>query len=123
MKKFNIMIVEDDIINLKLLNVMLKKNGLVKEIIEASNGLDGIEKLKNNKVDLVLLDIIMPIMDGIEMLKIIKSDDALKDIPVIVLSTDETKRSEALENGANDFLNKPIREQPLFEKIKTYISL
>ncbi|WP_281950443.1 response regulator [Nitrosophilus kaiyonis] len=124
MKKIKVLAVDDDFINLKLLKTMLLKNGMVDEVIEAKNGVEAIEILKNRKdIDLILLDIIMPVMNGIEMLKIIKSDESLKDIPVIVLSTDETKRTEALDNGANDFINKPIRENILTEKIKTYAFL
>jgi len=124
MKKIKVLAVDDDFINLKLLKTMLLKNDFVDEVIEAKNGIEAIDILRNkDNIDLILLDIIMPIMNGIEMLKIIKSDESLKDIPVIVLSTDETKKTEALDNGANDFINKPIRESVLKEKIKTYAFL
>ncbi len=124
MKKINILAVDDDFINLKLLQTMLKKNEYVNEVLEAKNGVEAIEILKSrNDIDLILLDIIMPVMNGIEVLKILKSDKNLKDIPVVVLSTDETKKGEAIDNGANDFINKPIREQVLSEKIRTYASL
>ena len=124
MKKIKVLAVDDDFINLKLLKTMLIKSGLVEEVIEAKNGVEAIEILKQrDDIDLILLDILMPVMNGIEMLKIIKSDENLKDIPVIVLSTDETKRTEALDSGANDFINKPIRENVLTEKIKTYAFL
>ena len=123
MKKLNVLIVDDDFINLKLLEVLLKKNESVDKIFEAKNGVEAIDLLKKESIDLMLLDILMPVMDGIEVLKIIKSDENLKNIPVIVLSTDETKKIESLDNGANDFINKPIREQILNEKIKTYTSL
>lgn len=123
MKKLNVLIVDDDFINLKLLEVLLKKNESVDKIFEAKNGVEAIDILKKESIDLMLLDILMPVMDGIEVLKIIKSDENLKNIPVIVLSTDETKKIESLDNGANDFINKPIREQILNEKIKTYASI
>lgn len=123
MKKLNVLIVDDDFINLKLLEVLLKKNESVGKIFEAKNGVEAIDLLKKESIDLMLLDILMPVMDGIEVLKIIKSDENLKNIPVIVLSTDETKKIESLDNGANDFINKPIREQILNEKIKTYASI
>lgn len=123
MKKLNVLIVDDDFINLKLLEVLLKKYESVGKIFEAKNGVEAIDLLKKESIDLMLLDILMPVMDGIEVLKIIKSDENLKNIPVIVLSTDETKKIESLDNGANDFINKPIREQILNEKIKTYASI
>jgi len=60
-------------------------------------------------IDLILLDIIMPVMNGIEMLKVVRADDNLRQLPIVILTTDETKKNEALESGANGFLMKPIR--------------
>ncbi len=117
-----VLAVDDDMINLKLLKSMLKKSGHVKEVIEAKNGSDAIGELKaRNDIDLILLDIIMPIMGGIEMLKVVRADDNLRQLPIIVLTTDETKKSEALEFGANGFLMKPIRNEELLTKIATVI--
>ncbi len=117
-----ILAVDDDMINLKLLKSMLKKSGRVKEVIEAKNGSDAIGSLKSrDDIDLILLDIIMPIMGGIEMLKVVRADDNLRQLPIIVLTTDETKKSDALEFGANGFLMKPIRFDDLMKKIATVI--
>jgi len=117
-----VLAVDDDMINLKLLKSMLKKSGNVKEVIEAKNGSDAIGELKSrNDIDLILLDIIMPIMGGIEMLKVVRADDNLRQLPIIVLTTDETKKSEALEFGANGFLMKPIRNDDLLAKMATVI--
>jgi putative two-component system response regulator len=115
-----ILAVDDDMINLKLLKSMLMKTGKVKEVIEAKNGSDAIGVLKGREdVDLILLDIIMPIMGGIEMLKVVRADDNLRQLPIIVLTTDETKKSEALEFGANGFLMKPIKKDDLVKKMET----
>ncbi len=117
-----VLAVDDDIINLKLLKSMLMKSGHVKEVIEAKNGSDAIGELKaRDDIDLILLDIIMPIMGGIDMLKVVRADDSLRQLPIIVLTTDETKKSEALEFGANGFLMKPIRNNDLISKMKTVI--
>ncbi len=117
-----VLAVDDDMINLKLLKSMLMKSGHVKEVIEAKNGSDAIGELKaRNDIDLILLDIIMPIMNGIEMLKVVRADDNLRQLPIIVLTTDETKKSEALESGANGFLMKPIRNDDLLKKMATVI--
>lgn len=124
MSKVNItvLIVDDDMINLKLLKSMLMKNEKVKEVIEAQNGSDAIDILKlRDDIDLILLDIIMPVMGGIEMLKVVRADYNLRQLPIIVLTTDETKKSEALEFGANGFLMKPIRNIDLIEKISTVL--
>ena len=117
-----VLAVDDDIINLKLLKSMLKKTGRVTEVIETKNGSDAIGVLKSrNDIDLILLDIIMPIMGGLEVLKVVRADDNLRQLPIIVLTTDETKKNDALEFGANGFLMKPIRNQELMDKIATVI--
>lgn len=121
-KDLVVLAVDDDLINLKLLKSMLMKSGHVQEVVEAKNGSDAIGVLKRRQdIDLILLDIIMPVMNGIEMLKIVRADDNLRQPPIIVLTTDETKKSEALESGANGFLMKPIRNDDLMKKMATVI--
>jgi putative two-component system response regulator len=121
-KELIILTVDDDMINLKLLKSMLMKNPNVKEIIEAKNGSDAIDQIKKRSdISIILLDIIMPIMNGLEMLKVVRSDNNIEQMPIIVLTTDETKKTEALELGANDFLMKPIRNRDLVEKINSAI--
>lgn len=117
-KELVILAVDDDLINLKLLKSMLLKNPDVKEVIEAKNGADAVGQIKSRSdINLILLDIIMPIMNGLEVLKVVRSDDNIEQLPIIVLTTDETKKTEALELGANDFLMKPIRSAELMQKI------
>ena len=116
-----VLIVDDDFINRKLLQTILKKNSDVTEIIEAEDGSDALDKLKKNPdINMILLDIIMPVIDGVEFLKIFRSDMKNSNISVIVISTDDTKKGEAFDNGANDFLRKPIKEDVLFAKIKQW---
>ena len=124
MSDIKVLAVDDDMINLKLLKAMLLKVANISEVVEAKNGADALGILKaRTDIDLVLLDIIMPVMGGIEVLKVIRADDDLKMIPVIVLTTDETKRTEALECGANDFIMKPVREKNVAEKIATLTNI
>ena len=121
-RQIKVLAVDDDMINLKLLKSMLNKAGTVSEVIEAGNGSDAIGILKSrDDIDIILLDIIMPVMNGIEMLKVVRADDNLKQLPIIVLTTDETKKGEALEYGANGFLMKPIRAEELKAKINSLI--
>ncbi|NOR54587.1 MAG: response regulator [Sulfurovum sp.] len=116
-----VLLVDDDFINRKLLQTLLKKNPTVSEIVEAENGSDALDKLKTmDDVSLILLDIMMPIVDGIEFLKIFRSDMKNAHIPVIVLSTDDTRKSEVFDNGANDFMRKPIKEDDLATKMKQW---
>jgi len=117
----NVLIVDDDFINRKLLQTILKKSTLVNATQEAENGSDALDKLKNDPtINFILLDIMMPIIDGVEFLKIFRSDMKNSHIPVIVLSTDDTRKTEIFDNGANDFLRKPIKEDDLFDKIKQW---
>ena len=117
----NVLIVDDDFINRKLILTLLKKNPLIKEMQEAENGSEALDKIKKDpSINLVLLDIMMPIVDGVEFLKIFRSDMANSHIPVIVLSTDDTRKTEVFDNGANDFLRKPIKESDLFSKIEQW---
>jgi len=116
-----VLLVDDDFINRKLLQTLLKKNPNVTDIVEAENGSDALDKLKKeDNVNLILLDIMMPIVDGIEFLKIFRSDMSNAHIPVIVLSTDDTRKTEVFDNGANDFLRKPIKEVELFAKMSQW---
>ncbi len=124
MRGLKVLVVDDDMINRKLMAAMLKKSSMIGEIVEASDGQKAITLLRDlNDIDLVLLDIIMPVMDGIAVLQIMNSDPALQNIPVIVLTTDETKKTEALNSGANDFIAKPVREQDIMGKIERLSSL
>jgi len=120
MKDLTILAVDDDLINLKLLKSMLMKHDNVIEVIEAKNGSDAIGFIRSRPdINLMLLDIIMPIMNGLEVLKVVRSDENIEQIPIIVLTTDETKRTQALDLGANEFLMKPIRKDDLYKKIQT----
>ncbi len=113
-----VLVVDDDMINRMLLKTLLKKNAKVTDIVEAENGSDALDKIKKDpSINLILLDIMMPIVDGIEFLKIFRADMNNAHIPVIVLSTDDTKKTEVFDNGANDFIRKPVKEEALFAKI------
>jgi len=124
MSQIKVLAVDDDIINLKLLKSILLKLPNVAEVVEAKNGTDALSILNTqDDINLILLDIIMPVMGGIEMLKVVRADQKLKNIPVIVLTTDETKRTEALDCGANDFVMKPVRKEQVEEKINRLINI
>lgn len=119
MRTFDVLAVDDDLINRKLLKSILSKYPFVNQVFEAKDGSEALNILKeNNAINLILLDLIMPVLNGIETLKIIHNDPVLKHIPVIVLTTDETKKIDALDSGATDFLIKPVREHALLEKMQ-----
>ena len=118
MEKINVLSVDDDFINLKLVGSILKRNNKVNKVVEAQNGLEALDKLRlNSDINLILLDMVMPVMDGMKFLDNLFADDGLKNIPVIVLTTDETTKREAFEKGVYDFMVKPVREHILNSKI------
>ncbi len=119
-----VLVVDDDLINRKLIQAMLKRHtGLVGEIVFAENGSEALSVLRESPdIDIVLLDILMPVLDGREFLKIFRAEPSNDKIPVIVLSTDDTQKNTVLELGAEDFIIKPINEEDLIEGIKKLTS-
>jgi putative two-component system response regulator len=117
-----VLIVDDDFINRKLLQALLKKHpDLIRDVVEAENGAEALSAVREDPdINLVLLDIIMPVLDGKEFLKVFRSDSRYSNVPVIVLTTDDTQKSGVFELGADDFLLKPINEEKLMEKIRRW---
>ena len=104
--KSTILIVEDDI---DLLEVLIKKFEAEKfRVLQAVDGKAGLEVGCKEHPDLILLDIIMPVMDGMTMLKHLRADDWGKNVPVILLTnlSDESKVVEAMQHGVYDYLVK-----------------
>jgi two-component system chemotaxis response regulator CheY len=91
------------------------------EFLEAANGKEGLEVLEKEKgrVDLILLDWYMPIMDGMEILQLLKSTDQFKDIPITMVTTETnlSKVKQAVEKGATNYLMKPFSQEELVGKI------
>lgn len=106
MTKKKICIVEDEY----LIAHALKSSALGDyfEISHADNGKDGLELIRNEKPELVLMDLMMPDMDGFSAIKAIRSDDSIKGTKIIVLSNDETKesREQAKKLGVFDYVTK-----------------
>lgn len=104
--KNKILIVEDD---LDLLEVLRNKFTIEQfEVAQAPDGKVGLEEALRNHPDLILLDIVMPVMDGMSMLKKLREDSWGKDVPVILLTnlSDEKKVAEGLKHGVYDYLVK-----------------
>lgn len=121
MSKSTILIVDDERDILDLIEYNLKKEGFV--VVTAEDGEEGIEKARQVKPDLVLLDIMMPKMDGLEVIDLMRQDANLKDIPVIFLTarSDEKTEVKGLDRGADDFLTKPISTTKLVSRIKVVL--
>jgi len=118
--KKNILVVEDDIFNRKLIVKFLGKHKNLK-LFESHNGSDALDQLHDFNVDLCLLDLYMPQMDGLEMLSYIRQKEKYKDLPIIVITSDEIERKKSLALGANSFIPKPINLKEL--ELEVYKSL
>ncbi len=111
-----ILVIDDDRINLKVLEVLLKNSYPDYEILITQSGPEGIEKAKKELPDIIILDIIMPGMDGFEACKCLKSDEHTRNIPVILLTAyraDSQDIVRGLESGALSYLSKPIDKDHL----------
>jgi two-component system chemotaxis response regulator CheY len=90
------------------------------EVIEASDGVDGLKKLSSNEVDLILTDINMPIMDGLKLVSLVRGNDSYKDIPIVIITTEGAKedRERAMALGADAYITKPIQSTNLLSTVK-----
>jgi len=94
-------------------------------ICEASNGEEGLAVAANEKPDLILLDITMPVMDGVAMLAALKKNPELKDIPVIMLTAEHGRENVAniVSLGVRDYLVKPFKDEQIVEKAQGVLPL
>ncbi|MCE3280337.1 MAG: DNA-binding response regulator MtrA [Bacteroidetes bacterium] len=117
--KKKILIIDDEPNILEFLSYNFKKNDF--EVLTASDGSTGLQKMREEKPDIILSDILMPEMDGIEMCREIKTDPQLSQIPIIFLTAvnDDYKVLYAMTSGADQFVSKPIRFEYLLEMVKT----
>jgi len=117
-----ILVIEDDKFLRELITRKLSDDGFV--TVEARDGEEGIKKVKEEKPDLVLLDLILPSIDGFEVLSQIKKDENLKSIPIIILSNLGQKEEveKGLKMGAVDYLIKAhFTPGEIIEKIKSIL--
>lgn len=110
MARFRILVVEDSPTMRQLITFTLKRLKDV-EIVEASDGVDGLKKISAGKFDIIFTDINMPIMDGLKLVSLVKNDPANKNIPIVVITTEggQEDRDRALALGANSYITKPIQ--------------
>ncbi|HXW68396.1 MAG TPA: response regulator [Dissulfurispiraceae bacterium] len=116
-----LLIVDDDKTTRKLLSLYLKSKGY--EVVPAENGLDAIEKLGTESINLVVTDMNMPYMDGIELTKTLRSDSILKNIPIIMVTTeaDDEDKKKAFDAGVDDYLVKPTNADEISGSIKRIV--
>lgn len=121
MPKQVILVVDDEEDLLEFIGYSLRKEGY--DVLTSDNGEQGIKMAKENRPDLILLDIMMPGMSGIEVCRLIKQDTELKHIPIVFLTAkmDEKIEVQGLDLGADDYLPKPISTSKLKSRIKAVL--
>lgn len=122
LKKQTILIVEDSASMRKFIALSLKFLGY--KVILAVDGMDAIEKIPGETIDLVITDLNMPNIDGFKLIEHIRAIEEYKAIPIIVLSslTDECDIEKSIEMGANSYLMKPFNTQVIQSEVKRLLS-
>jgi diguanylate cyclase (GGDEF)-like protein len=120
---FVILIIDDITENLKVVGTMLDEAGY--NTTFATSGYQGLNRLKNNRIDLILLDLMMPEMDGLQFCQYLKNDPEIKEIPIIFLTANQEQDNlvNAFESGAVDYITKPFIKNELLARVKTHLTL
>ena len=119
----NILVVEDSPTMRQLISFAMKRIPNAR-VIEATDGVDALKKLSSDKIDLILADINMPVMDGLKLVSLVRGNPVFKNIPIIMVTTEgaEEDRKRAIAIGANAYLPKPIQTQELLKLVTKFLS-
>jgi len=120
--KKKVLVVDDDPLVVKILRGPLLKAGY--DVDVASQGLEALQKVKEKRPDLIILDILMPLLDGFKVARFLKFDKRFKDIPIIVLTSRATEgeRKMGKQVGADEFLYKPFRIPQVMDVVQRYLN-
>lgn len=116
-----VLIVEDEFFLAETIRARLEFLGY--DVAYAENGEEALKLLRETRVDLVIMDVMMPVMDGYTATEKIKDDEKLKKIPVVFLTARarEEDRERAMASGADDYLAKPFRSEELMSMVEKWI--
>ncbi len=122
-----ILVVDDDPDQVETVTMMLESKG--HEVLTAYGGMEGLQKARAEKPDAVVLDVIMPDKDGFEVCKEMKGDPALREIPVLLLTSVASKFSEtrftprmAMETEADDYVDKPVKPEEIAKRVEKLLA-
>ena len=112
-----VLVIDDDPVIVKLLRVNFELEGF--NVISAGDGQEGVEKARNERPDVVISDIMMPVMNGLELVSTLKSDPSTADLPVLLLSAKAQMADvqRGFELGADDYVTKPFDPIELIDKV------
>ncbi len=117
---FTLLIVDDEKTNRTLLTELLRPDH---QVILAKNGIQALERAREHRPDLILLDVLMPEMDGYAVIRELKGDDRCRDIPVIFITALDSVEDEehGLELGAVDYISKPFRPSIVRARVRNHL--
>lgn len=115
--KIKILVVDDAPFILNIIKYNLEKEGF--EIVTAENGKDGLKKALEELPDIVLTDIMMPVMSGYEMIQVLRKSPKTKDLPIAILTAHKSRSDlkKALNFGISDYITKPFSPKVLVERV------
>ncbi|MBZ4645834.1 MAG: response regulator receiver protein [Clostridia bacterium] len=114
-----ILIVDDSDMIKKIVVGTLARGG--HQVVEASNGLEALERISSTHCDLVITDLNMPKMDGIQFTRELRKMPSYKRMPIFILTTNPAEEEKALAAGANLYLKKPVSSEKLLSSIDKYL--
>lgn len=120
MENLRTLIVDDSSVMRKIVERSLRQAGLsIAEVLEAGDGAEALAAVQNNKVDLILCDINMPVMDGLEFVKRLSAVESTKRIPVVMITTEGSEGHvvQALSAGARGYICKPFTADQVKEHV------
>ena len=115
-----VLIVDDSSVMRKIVERSLRQAGFtLGEVLEANNGVEALDLVRGNELDLILSDINMPIMDGLEFVRQLRSVGSAQGVPVVMITTEasETRVLEAISCGARGYIRKPFTPDQVKERI------
>ena len=120
--KEKILVVDDNVMNVELLEAFLSGDGF--QVLKAYNGKEAVETAKKERPNLILLDILMPVMDGLQACEALRKDADTCAIPIIMVTSQEKDKDivHSLERGADDYVLKPVVKKELLSKVYKMLS-
>jgi two-component system, OmpR family, phosphate regulon response regulator PhoB len=121
MSKQTILIIEDERALVEVLTYNLRKEGF--EVLSATDGQDGLRRAQTTLPDLVVLDLMLPVIEGLEVCRVLKSGVRTRDIPLLMLTarSEEVDEIVGFQMGADDYVTKPFKIKPLIQRIKALL--